>query len=184
MRIAACVAVLALAGCAAQRPASRTYGVDSNGAVSAQTRSALNGSSAAGPQEIIGVYIPFPGTGLSVKAGLEWDGVPVVINPVVPVQAYEAAPAAAGTCATSRTVMVPETYYETETRQVPRTRMVPRTIQVPSAAVPLPVEAAPPCQPPAAPRACPAPAVSAAPLPVGETPTEVCDSPDCRVAGR
>lgn len=136
--------VLLLTGCVAPRSTSATYGVDSAGNVSRQTRAAVNGSTDAGPQEILGIYIPFVGTGLAVKAGLEWDGTPgpIVIPVGAPPATYGASPCelprAAGPCGITRTVMVPETYYETETRQVPKTRMVPRTVTEPAAPVPLP----------------------------------------------
>lgn len=95
---AALIAALILGGCAAQRPTTQAYHVDSQGNVSTATRSALNGSTAPGPQEIIGVYIPFVGTGLALKAGLEWDGVggPIVIPvPIGPSAAVQADPCVA-----------------------------------------------------------------------------------------
>lgn len=152
--------VFPLAGCVAPRNASSTYGVSADGTVSRQTRSAMNGSTDAGPQEIFGLYIPFVGTGLAVKAGLEWDGNPGPI--VIPVGAQAApygacgAPVAAPSpcaaplaapapCATPmQTQMVPETYWEEERRMVPKQRMVPR--QVPAVTLPIP-KAPDPCHP-------------------------------------
>lgn len=124
---------LALCGCVsrAQSPES-AYIVNAQGATSPAARSALNGSTAPGRQEIIGIYIPFVGTGLALKGGLEWDGTPTVIE--VPVAS---APQAA-----------PQVAEETETYYVPETRMVPKTRTVKRAAVPVPQ---------AAPKACPAP---------------------------
>ena len=126
-------AFLPLVGCVsrAQSPES-AYIVNAQGATSPAARSALNGSTAPGKQEIIGIYIPFVGTGLALKGGLEWDGTPTVIE--VPVAS---APQAA-----------PQVVEETETYYVPETRMVPKTRTVKRATVPVPA---------AAPRACPAP---------------------------
>lgn len=176
------VVVLISSACASPRAASRTYGVDSAGNVSGQTRSALNGSTAGGPQELVGVYLPFGP--FAVKAGLEWDGTTFVPPISFAEQPSYAAAAPAGACATTRTVMVPETEWVTETRQVPRTKMVPR--QIPAAAVPIPAEAAP-CAPPpaAAPKsACPAPpepvAVAAPSPPDCEVTITVCPADGCK----
>lgn len=119
--LVALVAMFCLCGCVANRPTTQAYHVDATGAVTGATRSALNGSTAPGPQEIIGVYIPFVGTGLAIKAGLEWDGVsnPIVIPvPIGPSAAASSAdpcavPQAAAPCsvqqyaAPQRTVTLP-----------------------------------------------------------------------------
>lgn len=161
------VPFLALAaGCAApSAQARRTVGVGSDGSVVGETRSALSGSTEGGPQELVGVYLPFGP--FAVKAGLQWDGTPLIVNPVIPLAAP--APAALGACeapraTVTRTVMVPETYYETETRQVPKTRMVPRQVVEPAAPVVLPK---------AAPQGCPEPVAKAG-----------CENGCCAVAGR
>lgn len=87
----AIIACLLVAGCACnQQPAETAYTVNSQGAVSAGTRSALNGSTAPGRQEIIGVYLPFVGTGLAAKAGLEWDGTPGMIEVPIGMSAQNA----------------------------------------------------------------------------------------------
>ncbi len=150
------VALIALVvtGCVSQRPAEQAYIVDSRGAVSAGTRSALNGSTAPGAQEIIGLYLPFPGTGLAIKAGVEWDGTPRVIE--VPMAAPAAAPQVV---TTQRTVMVPET----------RTIMVPRVIEERRVTVPVPPQVTNPCPEPVGLK----PAVPAGPLP------ESCDGVEC-----
>lgn len=122
-------------------PAESAYIVNSQGAVSPTTRSALAGSTAPGRQELLGIYIPFIGTGLAIKAGLEWDGAPTVIEiPVASTPQY--APQAAPTMV-PRTVMVPET----------RTVMVPKTVYDRQVTIPVP-QATPQ-------NACPAPPVSA-----------------------
>lgn len=145
------VAACAFAGCVSRQAPVRAVHVGADGSVSQATRSAMNGSTAPGPQEIVGVYIPFIGTGLAIKAGLEWDGAtgPIVI-PVPLGETYAASPcelprAAASPCQTTRTVMVPETYMEEERRMVPKTRMVPRTVVEPAVPVPLPKAAPNPC---------------------------------------
>lgn len=80
-------AVLVAGCCGATKPAETSYIVNSQGAVSAATRSAMDGSTAPGKQEIIGIYLPFIGTGLAAKAALEWDGTPGTITvPVGPFQ--------------------------------------------------------------------------------------------------
>lgn len=138
MRIIALLALLLvpfLTGCTMQRPASQAYTVDEQGTVSAATRSALNGDTGPGKQEIVGVYIPFVGTGLALKAGLEWDGVPVVVTP----NRAQAAP-----CSGPQTIEVEEVY--TEMQPVQRTRKVQRQV-VP---IPVPQRAAPGCEPVAA----------------------------------
>lgn len=143
----------ALSGCVTRQASTEAaYVVNSQGAVSPIARSALAGSTAAGKQEIIGVYVPFVGTGLALKAGLEWDGTPTVIE--VPVAS---APQAAA----------PQTVTEYVTEYVPETRMVPRTRAVQRVAVPVPAApAATPCapRPPEPPPVSMAPAVEAAPL--------------------
>lgn len=124
--------VAPLAGCAMQRqqPTEQAYIADSQGNVTAAARSALNGSTAPGKQEIIGLYIPFVGTGLAVKAGLEWDGTPTVIQ--VPVASAPMAAPQSSSTLVPRTVMVPET----------RTVMVPKTVYDRQVTIPVP-QAAP-----------------------------------------
>lgn len=149
--ILALLCAVSLCACATARQPEAACIVNSQGAVSPTTRSALAGSTAPGRQEIIGIYIPFVGTGLAVKAGLEWDGTPTVIEvPVAP-------PLAAQVCEEST-----ETYYVPETRMVPKTRTVRRAV------VPVPQAAPNPCAPPApapqaAPRACPEPSACVGP---------------------
>ena len=124
---------LVLCSCAMQqRQPEQAYIVNAQGATSPTSRSALAGSTAPGKQEILGFYIPFIGTGIALKAGIEWDGTPTVIE--VPIAS---APHAA-----------PQVVEETETYYVPETRMVPKTRTVKRATVPVPQ---------AAPRACPTP---------------------------
>lgn len=145
---------LAVAGCYSPARSSRTYSVNSEGATSAGVRAAADAiPGETGPQEIIGIALPFGP--FVAKGALLWDG--TTWSPTIPMSA-QAAPcalpsAAPQGCSTQRTVMVPETYYETETRQVPKTRMVPRTINVPSVPVPVPQ---------AAPSGCPEPPISQA----------------------
>lgn len=140
----------ALGGCAMQRQSpENAYVVNAQGATAPIARSALAGSTAPGKQEILGLYIPFIGTGLAVKAGLEWDGTPTVIE--VPVaNAPAAAPMASPQCVEEQVV-----------EYVPETRMVPRTRTVKRALVPVPM-AAPP-------KSCPTPPP---PPPVAESCTE------------
>lgn len=164
------LATFPVVGCAsAQRSPEQAYIVNAQGATSPTARSALAGSTAPGKQEILGLYIPFIGTGLAIKAGLEYDGTPTVIE--VPIAS---APQAAAACESpqfvevQRTVMVPETYTET------KTRMVPRTVTERRAVVPIP-RAAEPCAPvpQAAPQGCPEPP----PAPVA------CGGPECAPPG-
>lgn len=153
--------LVSLAGCVApQRAPESAYIVDSRGATSPTARSALAGSTAPGKQEILGLYIPFLGTGLAVKAGLEYDGTPTVIE--VPIG--QAAPAA------------PQVVEETETYYVPETRMIPKTRTVRRAVVPVP-QAAPYCAPPA-PAPQKAPGCEPPPSPV------VCADGSCAVPER
>lgn len=161
--ILALVAILPLGGCFAQRAqgAEQAYIVNSQGATAPTARSALAGSTAPGKQEIIGIYLPFIGTGLAVKAGLEWDGSPTVIE--VPVAS---APQAA-----------PQCVEEQVTEYVPETRMVPRTRTIRRAVVPIP-QAAPPCAP--APQAAPAPRSGCEPPPA----PVACTDESCGVPGR
>jgi hypothetical protein len=141
-QIGYCLALVLLivpfVGCAAPRPASSTYEVAADGTVAVGTRSALNGSTAPGRQEILGLYLPFPP--FAVKAGLEYDGtLPIIIGqPPAP----QVAPQAVAPCVT-------ETFRtETYTEMVP----VQRTRQVPVKQVTLPIpQAAPGCAPPPAP---------------------------------
>lgn len=170
-RLALLAVVLAssvLAGCAMPSrggTTSSTRAIRSDGTVGVETRSALNGSTEPGSkQEILGLYIPFIGTGLAIKAGLEYDpGAGGVITIPIGGQTapapYAVGPcgvpqAAAAPCSTTRTVMVEETYMETEMRQVPRTRLVPRTVTVPAVSVPIPAPQKGPCDP--TPPPCPA----------------------------
>lgn len=134
------MALLLLTGCAAQRPASTSYGVSADGTVSAETRSALSGSTAPGRQELIGVYLPFPP--FAIKGGLEWDGMPVVIGPTPSAQA---APCGV------QTTFVEETY--TEMVPVQKTRQVP----VRSVSLPVPRQSTPCPEPIGA--ICPEPAI-------------------------
>lgn len=141
-----------LVGCAAQRAPSSTYGVAADGTVTAQTRSAVDGSLAPGRQELFAFYLPIPP--FDFRAGITWDGTPITFNPVAPAAQAQAAPQAA----TCEEVMVP----------VQRTRMVPQTYTelVPQkrVAIPVPQAAQPqcPCPPVAtAEPTCPAPAVVA-----------------------
>lgn len=147
--LAAVLASSLLSACVTkQQPAESAYVVNSQGAVSPIARSALAGSTAPGKQEIIGLYIPFVGTGLAIKAGLEWDGTPTVIE--VPVaNAPQAAPQ---TTTVQRTVMVPET----------RTVLVPKTVYEKQVTIPVPNDA------PAKPQ-CPEPPISLTPAcPAGD----------------
>lgn len=151
---AALVAVLAsslLSACVTkQPPAESAYVVNSQGAVSPIARSALAGSTAPGKQEIIGLYIPFVGTGLAIKAGLEWDGTPTVIE--VPVVNAPQSVMIPQTTTVQRTVMVPET----------RTVMVPKTVYEKQVTVPVPSDS------PAKPQ-CPEPPISLTPAcPAGD----------------
>lgn len=160
------VALVALVGCVGQNPnPQNAYLVNSQGAVSAGARSALDGTTAPGRQEIIGVYLPFPGTGLAVKAGVEWDGTPRVVE--VPM----AAPSSPQTVTTQRTVMVPET----------RTVLVPRTVEERSVVLPVPQAAPNPCAPPvpAPQRVCPEPPPAP---PQACAPGSACDVPQTTVA--
>lgn len=127
--IACLMSVASLSACAVRNNAQpeSAYIVNSQGAVSPTTRSALAGSTAPGRQEILGLYIPFIGTGLAVKAGLEWDGTPTVIEVPVASAPQYAAPQAAPTMV-PRTVMVPET----------RTVMVPKTVYDRQVTIPVP----------------------------------------------
>ena len=124
---------LLLAACSSpQRSPESAYIVNAQGATSPTARSALAGSTAPGKQEIIGIYIPFLGTGLALKGGLEYDGTPTVIE--IPIG--QAAPAD------------PQYVEEQETYYVPETRMIPKTRAVRKAVIPVP-RAAPYCAPPA-----------------------------------
>lgn len=147
----ALVAIPLIAGCAGARQPSSTYGVSADGTVSAETRSALSGSTAPGRQEILGIYLPFPP--FAVKAGLEYDGtLPIIIGqPPAP----QVAPQAAAPCV--QTTYREETY--TEMVPVQRTRQVPVkqvTLPVPQAAPQCPTPPPPPPEPVAA--ICDAPA--------------------------
>ncbi len=95
-------------------------------------RSALEGSPAPGPQEIIGVYVPFPGTGLSIKAGLAWDGVtrgPVVIGGGAPFSAQ-----AAGCAPTGRWVQKSTMVWEPQAAPQARSLCAPPPPPAPLAA--------------------------------------------------
>lgn len=159
--LVAALVVLPLVGCVSRQAAPESaYVVNSQGAVAPIARSALAGSTAPGKQEIIGIYVPFVGTGLAIKAGLEWDGTPTVIEvPVANAPAAQSAP---------QYVETQETYYEPETRMVPKTRTVRRAL------VPVPA-AAPQSKP--CPMPPPEPVAMAAPLPDG-----VCHGSSCMVA--
>lgn len=165
---------LVCSGCATQAQRKQAYVVSQSGAASAGVISAMDAMPGdTGPQEIIGVNIPFIGTGLALKAGLIWNGAPGVITIPVPVaQAPQFAPMAAPCAPATQTIMVPETYYETETRQVPRTRMVPRTVVVPQTAVPIPQAETP----------CPSPPVASLPEPTPAT-EPACSGTACAPPG-
>lgn len=117
------------------------------------TRSASDGDTSPGKQEILGIYLPL-GPNLEIKAGLNWNQKATVVT--LPPFATETQ----ATCEpqyvdVQRTVLVPESYTETKTRMVPRTvterRLVPQYAPAPQAA---------PCAPPApqaAPQRCPEP---------------------------
>lgn len=134
--VAACIVAVSASACATRaRSPQSAYIVDAQGATSPASRSALDGSTSPGRQEILGLYIPFVGTGLAIKAGLEWDGTPTVIE--VPVASAPAPRAVA-----------PQYVDEQVTEYVPETRMVPRTRTIRRALVPAPQ---------AAPQTCPTP---------------------------
>lgn len=170
--VLACAALAA--GCQSRGtiPSEQAVIVRSDGSQSVTTRSALAGSEAPGKQEIVGLYIPFLGTGLALKAGLEYDGTPTVIT--IPSSA-QAAPA----CAPApQYVEVQETYME------PQTTMVQRTRTVRKAVVPVPVQSAPYCAPP---QAAPAktPGCVPPPEPVARAiELPACDGGTCQLAGR
>lgn len=151
------VVISPLVGCVAQRqqPAEQAYIADSQGNVAPAARSALNGSTAPGKQEIIGLYIPFIGTGLAVKAGLEWDGTPTVIQ--VPVASAPMSVPQNTSTLVPRTVMVPET----------RTVMVPKTVYDRQVTIPVP-QAAPQNQ-------CPSPP----PEPIAMVDDDACPDGSC-----
>jgi len=163
------LAIFPLVGCSspgATTQAAYAYSSTTGGAVIPATRSASDGSTEPGPQELLGIYLPFGD--FDVKGAVRWNRKASVIT----IPAPFAEPAAA--CApqyvdVQRTVMVPETYTET------KTRMVPRTVTERRAVVPTPQAA--PCAPPApqaAPQGCPEPP----PSPVA------CGGPECGVSGR
>lgn len=168
---------LSLSACqSARTDTQQAYVVNSQGAVSPTTRSALAGSTAPGAQEIVGLYVPFLGTGLALKAGLEYDGNPTVIT--IPVaNAPQAAPQAA--CA-------PQYVDEQVTEYVPETRMVPRTRTVRRALVPVPAAAPNPCAPApqAAPRSCPTPPPEPAQACTGDGPCGVPATQTVATSGR
>lgn len=114
------------------------------------TRSASDGDTSPGKQEILGIYLPL-GPNLEIKAGLNWNQKATVVQ--LPPLAAQAAPVCEPQYVdVQRTVMVPETYTET------KTRLVPRTVTERRAVVPAPQAA--PCAPPApqaAPQGCPEP---------------------------
>jgi len=136
------------AGCQATKSPEAAYHVNGQGQVSAATRSAMNGSTAPGPQEIIGVYLPFIGTGLAMKAGLEWDGIPGTITVPIGGQS-QVLPAP------TQAVMVPQQVLMESTEMVPQMQstgpctpaqqvMVPQKVWKPAARmVPLPIPVAP-----------------------------------------
>ena len=132
-------------GCASARPAKSAYTVDANGTVSAGTRSALDGDTGPGKQELLGVYLPFGP--FAVKAGVEWDGTPLLFTGSNPAPTTQSVYAQSG-------CDVQEVYtdYVDETIMVPQTRKVPvqRTRTVRRATVPIP-QSAPPCAPTPAP---------------------------------
>ncbi len=154
------VAVLAAAlccGCATQssRSAEAAYMVDAQGATTPIARSALAGSTAPGRQEIVGLYVPL-GPNLAIKAGLEWDGTPTVIQVPLASPGAQYVPQYAPQSVAPQTVVVPRTVLQ------PETRLVPRVVYERQTLVPVP-QAATSCEP--------APAAQAAPLPSCGPPT-------------
>ena len=119
-----------------------TYATGGSGVMVPATRSASDGDTSPGKQEILGLYLPL-GPNLEIKAGLNWNQKATVVQ--LPPLATQAAPAceAPQYVDVQRTVMVPETYTET------KTRLVPRTVTERRAVVPAPQ---------AAPQGCPEPA--------------------------
>ena len=136
----------------APKAPEQAYIVNSHGATSIATRSALDGSPAPGRQEIIALYLPpipgIPGAP-DFRAGITMDPsalqFPIIISPPLP--GAQAAPYCAG----------PQYIDEQVTEMVPETRMVPRTRTVRKVVVPAP-QAAPQAAPtnpcPEPPQAC------------------------------
>lgn len=133
LKTLAIVLAFVTVGCA-QQPAKQAYTVDADGNVSAGVRSAMDGTTAPGQQELVGVYLPFPP--FAIKGGLLWDGTTFNFGGGSPqrVVVPQAAPCMTETFRT-----------ETWTEMVP----VQRTRQVPVRSVPIPVpQAAPQCMAP------------------------------------
>lgn len=152
-------AILPLGACSSPGATTQsgyaTYATGGSGVMVPATRSASDGDTSPGKQEILGIYLPL-GPNLEIKAGLNWNQKATVVQ----LPPFATAPQAV--CEpqyvdVQRTVMVPETYTET------KTRLVPRTVTERRAVVPAPQAA--PCAPPqyapapqAAPQGCPEPA--------------------------
>ena len=157
--LAAFLFAIALVGCSSPGATTQsgyaTYATGGSGVMVPATRSASDGDTSPGKQEILGLYLPL-GPNLEIKAGLNWNQKATVIT--LPPLATQAAPVCEPQYVeVQRTVMVPETYTET------KTRLVPRTVTERRAVVPAPQAA--PCAPPqyapapqAAPQGCPEPA--------------------------
>lgn len=129
----AVVTALVFAGCVSAKRTA-TYNARSDGTVSHGTLAAVDVAPGdSGPQEIIGFNLPMGP--FSLKAGLIWDGTPVVINPTPLLAAPLAAPQ---TTKVKRTVMVPVT------------RMEAREVKEEVLTVPIPRTAPAPCEPPKA----------------------------------
>ena len=116
--------LIPLAGCCATQPAEQAYTVNSLGQVSAATRSAMDGSTAPGKQELIGVYLPFIGTGLAVKAAVEWDGTPPPGVITIPVPVSSSPQAQPSSCGYAAPVAAPQTV----TIPIPRPVMTPYVV--------------------------------------------------------
>lgn len=152
----AAFSLFAFAGCAAQtqRPAEQAFIANSQGQVSAGTRSALDGSPAPGRQEILAFYLP-PILGLpgapDFRAGITLDPSGLQFPIIIPPPTFAAPAVAPSACAG------PQIIEEQVTEMVPETRMVPRTRTVRRAIVPIPQEAprVNPCAPAPAPQAAP-----------------------------
>lgn len=192
--LSAALLAIPLAGCVGSNTRAQAVKVRSDGTQSAGVISALDAMPGeTGPQEIIGINIPFVGTGLALKAGLIWDGAPGVIT--IPVGQAAPAPYAADACAGPQFVEVQETYMEPETRMVPRTRTVRRAVvPIPQAidpcGRPVPAPQAAPMQDPCAPQSQPqkaplqpqvVPSSEPAPAPPVASLEDPCSSGSCKV---
>ncbi len=142
------VAALLFAGCATA-PTSRTYAssASATGSVRTTVRAATDGTMEPGPQEIIGLYIPFIGTGLAIRAGLIMESLPS--GPItIPVPVNSASVQSTGCGCAPAVQYQAETYteYVEQTIMVPQKRVVPvqKTRMVPYRLVPQRVD---PCAP-------------------------------------